>query len=824
MTVKIPVSADAGGASGEFDKLSQSLTGVARSAKEIEDQAKRASTALGQVVLQAGKAGEATKKLEREHQRQARDPGARRGLADVDRRVESIARNSERLARLQSVLGRMYGRQFGRDDALSVVRGFEMNRRVSPRLREFSDIVDFFDNTGRAFGSDRAAQRRAEQYRRQVLNRSAIAGGVVLPGGMGGDGGEAAGSAAAAGGGGGGFQSAVSRGAARARAFAGGMLAIAGITSVMAMAGRGASMATEEAVGADTLKRTLGDVGVEFDKLRDELRAAGEGLGIASVEAVRLAQQFANVANANERADVAGNVRTAGGFARAHGIDPNAAVTFFAQMRHMGVTRPDDPGSRRLALMIADAVQRGGVTAKTDELLTAVANFTTQATRLTVTAPNVEGYLGAMASMTRSGRPGMDPGLAASIIGQADAAMRRGGAMGEASLNFTYAALARHDPTLSPLQAKTLWEQGLFGSARSAFGAGSAARSYADETGDFSVLPRGDRSSGLTNFEKARQQFERSGYRGDMLIDAVQNHFGLQSRAQAMELLKMRSEDIGRSNALMRDIGMDPNQASASSALQVARIANAGGGALRGDILDSLLGRSDVSETQKESLRSLAAGDDTEELRRAMARIASGLGYEETDGSAIRASLTDLNNTLTRLGEPMLGAITAIRDGVVSIVDTVVPKSEAGARFALERDAPEYARRKAAMIENQARIYEGRKEFFDQQLEAITSPEARALWKERKVDPALEELRRTQEAQLRRLIEENQDKEAWLRESGGGLPLSAIDPQAPLGSPAAPLQQFSFYHQIQQVDRYGQPTADPIITTHVSSPRAAGVA
>src|SRR5690606_19523605 len=110
------------------------------------------------------------------------------------------------------------------------------------------------------------------------------------------------------------------------------------------------------------------------------------------VEAAAMAKQFAKEANATGAADIYGNLRTGFGLSRAFGLEIGAGVGFMGTMRHMGAIRPDDQDGRRFALMIAEAIERGGVTAKADELLAAVEGFATTAARMTLAAPNAAGF------------------------------------------------------------------------------------------------------------------------------------------------------------------------------------------------------------------------------------------------------------------------------------------------------------------------------------------------------------------------------------------------------------------------------------------------
>ncbi len=117
------------------------------------------------------------------------------------------------------------------------------------------------------------------------------------------------------------------------------MLAMAGLTSIAGMVGSGVDMATEQSVTIDTLKRSMGDLGVTFDALKDQVEDAAKGMGMTTVEASRLAVQFARAEGNGAPNAIGGKLRTSIGFARAFGMDdPADAAQFFGTMSRLGVT------------------------------------------------------------------------------------------------------------------------------------------------------------------------------------------------------------------------------------------------------------------------------------------------------------------------------------------------------------------------------------------------------------------------------------------------------------------------------------------------------
>jgi hypothetical protein len=580
--------------------------------------------------------------------------------------VQALADQTRRLKEAKEFVRRELGRDVGDDDAAKVLENFERRRKgntvVARNLRHFSDFGGWAKGNPGLYRTRREYER-ARRYTNQALLEGTNAAGGAPPdeGGGGGGGGRAGGDMAAG----------VHRARSTAMGFGKSMLALAGIGSVGALALRAKDLATEEATGTDTLKRRMGDLGVDFEKLRDQARAAGAGLGVTYVESMRLGSAYSKEVGNLGATDLQGNglahrLRTQIGFSRSYGVDPTEGSQFFGQMARYGVGR-DEQGQRKLALLIGDAVATSGFGGKVEDILHSVADYTASAARMTLTAPNSEAYANALTSLSASGRPGLDPQNAAAILGAADAATRRGGAMGNASLNFSYAALRNFSPGISPVDAMGLMEGGLFGTTRKTFGAGSPLGGY---------MGKGVGLNDVTNFDKMmplmRQHYGSGGY----FLNAVKNQFGLSSMSQAAALAGMSDKgQLGATSALLDSAHIDPMSVSASGLQTLGRVANAKGrGGLMG-VYQDLMGRTDLSAAQKKALTAAVngAGGDESALRHALASSVSGMSQEETDGSKTRQSISDLTDKLTQAGGPLLSVLNPIRDAVVAMASRIAP-------------------------------------------------------------------------------------------------------------------------------------------------------
>lgn len=581
--------------------------------------------------------------------------GARRAAQEIDR-VEVSAR---RLERVQKILQAELGRTVSPEEARSTIDRFEemrQNRHLTggAKIRQFRTFEDWHSGNASMF----VDPREADRYRRRIITMAT--GSVpVAPGGGGGGGGGVWGTPDTPG------SNMMRSGMRGAMRVGGGLLALSGIMGVMSMAGRAVEQSRGESMSTDQLLRSVGDVTGGFEDMRRTVRDSTRDLGVAFTDAAEMARQFAKEADADANVNIGTNLRTGMGMGRAYGLDPRVGVGFMAQMRHYGGIGGDDPSGRRMALLVAEAIERGGVTAKADELMSAVANFTTQVARLTLTNPNVAGFAGAMAGLTGMNVPGLGPNEAANMLMTANAAMARGGGMGEAGQNFTYGALTRAHGNINPMLAMAIAEQGLFGSGQSLANS-RLGQFYAGRGMDVSGL------SGTTNLELIRQEIDRQYGNSPLALDAFKNYFGLQSQGQALALYEMRGARLGGLEGLVGAAGLDVSQVSATGIQKLADIGAADPMTLRLRA-DEMMGRSDISDAERSRLGQLRSGTDTEALRTEMARIVATREQEANIGTDIRNSTVNIENKLTEIGAKVLPLIETIQSSVVKIANTLAP-------------------------------------------------------------------------------------------------------------------------------------------------------
>ncbi|WP_425952884.1 hypothetical protein [Ralstonia pseudosolanacearum] len=410
--------------------------------------------------------------------------------------------------------------------------------------------------------------------------------------------------------------------------------------------------AQNDAVGYDTLKRTLGDVNVSFEALQRSLHAASDGVDITYVEARKLGTEFAKISGSNNAKSLAAEVLNGGAFGRSFGIDPGQSNAFFAQMRQFGVTR-DAESSRRLALDIGEAIAKSGAFSKADEMLQAIASYTTQQTRLGLTAANSTGYAGMLAGLVGSHTPGLDPHGAANLLARANSAIANGGAAGEAGQNFLYMALGRR-LGLNPIQSKILQEQGAFGSGSQTFGSGSLYAKWAAQNG---LAVPGAAGSGETNLEMTLKAL-RLNYANPMLrLSAMSSLLGVNT-SQSMALDSIGSEKLGSLQRALAANGIDLSKMSGTGISALAQIASGGRDVLNAQA-KALWGQ--LSPDEAARLDKAGQGGD-EGLRKALLELTAKYGQERTEGEQTRESINKLDKTTQDAAAKMIGPLNTMRD------------------------------------------------------------------------------------------------------------------------------------------------------------------
>lgn len=672
------------------------------------------------------------------------EKGARK-VVDSVKQIDDAAKKAgvslQRLESIAAILSKEMGKAINPKQAEEFLRNFDnirTNRNISgaSKIRQFNSFEDWHANNHKLFLN----QRDAESYKRRVFNFA----GQGLPINVGGAGAppHAPGSHQPANSPGygrhAGYGTAAASGVSGLKMAAGAGLALAGITSVMAMAGRAVDLSRQESTNTDQLLRSVGDLDKTFDDLRSRVRSSGEGLGVLYTESAALAKQYAKIAN-GDGGDIGENVRTGFGLARGYGLELGEGVGFMAQARHLGQIGADDKDGRKFALMIAESIEKGGNTAKAGEVLTAVTNFSAQVARLALTAPNASGFAGALAGLTSTHTPGLDPNNAASMLMQVDSSIRNGGGMGEAGLNFTYGALSRVMPGIDPIMAKAVMEQGAFGS-----GVSEPVAEYAKRNGI-----KTPNFSGQDNLSLVMGEMDRQYGNSMTKLEATKNYFGLNSLSQAAALSNMDRKKLG---GLQDLVGKDISTLSASGIQNVARIGSAGDGELR-QIAGKMMKDERFTETEKGAMSKSLESGNMDELRSVMAKAVAVREQEKNVGTETRDAVAELNNTLTKIGGQILPVITGIQEGVVAMASALAPNSDYSKKMKLQEGLGQYKAQKVDLVAGHGRQLDQLEQRLDDR--GITGPRR---------EQALKNLKDLQTDELYKFTRENGDFEKLIEQ------------------------------------------------------------
>lgn len=447
---------------------------------------------------------------------------------------------------------------------------------------------------------------------------------------------------------------------------------MAGIGAAIAGLVQAHGIATQEAHSVDFLKRQLGDIGVNFNTLRDLNRGASAGYGLSSVESASYARQFARGGNLRGMGGLQDELRNAYGFSRAYGMDPSAGVGFFSSMRGIRVTI-DETSSKKLGAILAESLEKGGNVAQAQEVMAAVQQFATSMARQTLTMPNVEAFAGGISSLTRLKLPGLDAQGAGSLLMQADQAMRQGGAKGEASLNVAYSALSQANPGISAFGAKAMMGLGLFGTGKDL-----ASSPWGRMTGFKST-------GSMTNFEAVRNLIKANyGDKPEVFAASLQGFFGLNEQ-QAAVMAGFTPDQLGGIARMTKRRGIDFGKINSAGMQSLASIAAARN---MGDLVPtirSVRDRKDIGDADRKALQSALETGDFGKVQDTLTDILSRADQEMSEGKKSLEVQKQMETALARLGDGLIPATNMIRDGVGRLVNVFAGDSEEARAYTAER-------------------------------------------------------------------------------------------------------------------------------------------
>lgn len=544
---------------------------------------------------------------------------------------------------------------------------------------------------------------------------------------------------------------------------------------------RGMERAGQEGADLTDLRHAVGSTTVDFNALRDSVRYFTEGLGVTYNESAKLARAFAHTATNADAMNIGRDVGSAIGYGRGYGISPESSVQFFANMRQYSVTGNERDG-KRLALQIAEAVQRGGTSAKMDEVLSSIQGFVQNSTRASLSQSNAEAYASFMASLNGLAMPGMrgDPAGAANVMNKADMAMRQGGMFGPASHNLSLGAYQNlFGREFNAIDAKLINEQGAFNDLGKSF---DNMIGMAEDRGDTAeaerlrrMKPKGKGKTALSvNMDFVEKQFGHLGTTG--FAEAGANHFGMGlNEFTALYKGYKNDRNLGGLESTLKASGIDINTLNPKQISALAEISTADNAGIRNQAnkLMGLKGADALSNPESDKLKKAMSGEDPDALRRMVLNLTATHASRD-QGETMRQQQADMSNAMQKLATELIPLTMTIKDGVLALVQDASPNSPLVAQAKAERSA----------VDEYKFTKNGRKGLAGEWIEDPNSPDMKS-----RQAAAIEELRKAQAngmltAEGRRILDQVDAAEAPGGTSAG--PSESAPGSAPVGKAVKP--------------------------------------
>lgn len=419
--------------------------------------------------------------------------------------------------------------------------------------------------------------------------------------------------------------------------------AIGGLTGGLSSAISSIGASRDLANALDTLKRTLGDTGISFEKLQANTRGLADEFSLTDADATALTSNYARLAGSDkDLPSLRSEVGVGVGFSRSFGLDPAAGVDFFGRMRGMGITKSTDD-NKRLALLIGESVAKAGDLPRLGDVMSGLSRYMEGTAARSMTDGNAAAWLGKFAALERTGLTGSNATNNSNMVAKANDAVSRGG-LSEAGRNFMLSQLQK-DLGLNPIQADAMLEGGLFATGKSIFGEGSAMAAFYKKTGK--AIPAAAAST-RTNMDILMGAIERqyAGKDPDLMLDALKNTFGL-SYAQGAAWESAGTMKIGGLMKRLGNLGLDPSKINSTGISRISQIE----------------ADKSLSEVQKD----------------AMIKDVAGKNQEDTDGSRARQAEIDSANALGRLASEGLPMLSSMQAGILKMagLDPMAPQRQA---------------------------------------------------------------------------------------------------------------------------------------------------
>lgn len=456
-----------------------------------------------------------------------------------------------------------------------------------------------------------------------------------------------------------------------------GGLAALGVGKIIGAIADKIGQAQDNVIGLDKLYRQVGGI-VSFSSLQRGVMSTANRLGMTNGDAIALASTYSRAANIQPGQNLGTGMLVSGGLARSYGLDPNSVAGTIGQLSASRVVN-NDQQLRRMGLLMGEAIGKSGAFAQAGEAMQAISDFATQQARMSLTAPNVPGYAGAMAGLMSSGIPGMDLQGSTNLLGRINASLQRGGAMGDPSRAFM-ARMALRNGINNPMALEVLQSGGAFGTISSTLGPDSL---YGQRFG-------GNYQGDQTLLDMTRQSIHRAyGYGPDSVV-ALSRHLGVGIN-DALAIDQMSSADMSGVSDRLRRLKINPDSVNATSYAALGQIQSGKGLEIMGN---EYLKRGSLDAGERQRLTDALKGTDPEKLKDVLTQVAATHGPAKTEGSEIRDNVAKLNNQFEDYARRALPALDVMRMALVKMTggseDSLRRDYEKGMRL----DTQQQARRK----------------------------------------------------------------------------------------------------------------------------------
>lgn len=389
-----------------------------------------------------------------------------------------------------------------------------------------------------------------------------------------------------------------------------------------------------------------------FNASRSMLYGGANTLGMRVNEFASMAANYQRQADyKGDSYDLARTVTSIGQFARGYGLDPQEATSTFAGAQRVGVAN-NDMQIRKLGMLIGEGVGKSHAFASMDKFSAVVGSYITSNARETMTAPNTEGYVAALAGLVNTG-PGTDVEGSAAALAQIDAAIKRGGSAGEAGVNFNARTATRNN--LDALQMLMLQSGGAFATAGSTMGAGS---DYAKLTGK---SLKGNKTALQMTMEELNSEYQSP----SMRIMAISRYMGV-NPLMAAKIANLKPAEMGDTSANLQRYGIDTSKLDMSTVPDLVKVNSKGrNGAM--EIASGLVSGGKLSAEEKRSLADAMKSGDDDELKKITSQLVATHGQAETEGSQTRKSISEVSNAIQKQSDLLLAPINIMRMAVVKL-------------------------------------------------------------------------------------------------------------------------------------------------------------